>query len=242
MLTLACLVPFSGRAFHVDDPLFVWAGRQIVKSPGNPYGFDLIWDFTRVRMSDVTQNPPLASYYAAAVGSVAGWSERALHLGFLAITLALVLGTYRLAEKFTKYPLLAALATLLTPGLLVSASSVMCDTMMLALWVWAVICWIEGLEPERPGLLILSGMLVGAAELTKYFGAALIPLLVVYSIMRLRKPGRWMLYLLIPIAMLWGYQHWTASIYGQGLLTRAAVFAAGMRDLNLQAQCMSGSL
>jgi len=229
LLTLACLLPFSERAFHVDDPLFVWAAQRIVKAPADPYGFNLIWDYTRVRMSDVTQNPPLASYYAAAVGRVAGWSERALHLGFLAITLLLILGTYRLAGKFTKYPLLAALATLLTPGLLVSASSVMCDTMMLAFWVWAVVFWMEGLEPERPGLLALAAVLLGLAFLTKYFGAALIPLLLMYSILRLRRVGRGVFYLLIPVAVIWGYQHWTAGLYGQGLMMKAAVYAQGMR-------------
>ena len=29
VLTIACLIPFSGRAFHVDDTLFVLAARQI---------------------------------------------------------------------------------------------------------------------------------------------------------------------------------------------------------------------
>jgi hypothetical protein len=57
------------------------------------------------RMADVTKNPPLACYYGAAVGQVAGWSERAFHLAFLVPALALVLGTYRLAKHFTRFPL-----------------------------------------------------------------------------------------------------------------------------------------
>ena len=112
-LTVLCLLPFSGRAFHTDDTLFIWAAQNITKHPFNPYGFQLNWEFTQVRMSEVTQNPPLASYYMALAGSVVGWSERALHLAFLLSTLALVLGTYRLAQKFTRSPLLAAFATLL---------------------------------------------------------------------------------------------------------------------------------
>src|SRR5437763_15786889 len=88
-LTVLCLLPFSSRAFQTDDTLFIWAAQNITKHPFNPYGFQLIWALTRVRMSEVTQNPPLASYYMALVGSVAGWSERALHLAFLLPTLAL---------------------------------------------------------------------------------------------------------------------------------------------------------
>lgn len=226
---LLCLLPFSGRAFHVDDPLFVWTAQHIAQHPSDPYGFQIIWDFTQVRMSEVTQNPPLASYYAAMIGSVVGWSERMLHLGFLPATLALVLGTYRLAQGLTRSPLLAALATLLTPGVLVSASSVMCDTMMLAIWVWAAIFWIEGLEPRKPAFLVVSGLLVAASALTKYFGVSLILLLLAYSIVRLQRIGTYALYLLIPVAILCAYQLWTADLYGQGMLLGAAKFAGSQR-------------
>src|SRR5260370_6947501 len=95
--------------------------------------------------------------------------------------LALILGTYRLAKHFTRFPLLAGLATVLTPGILVSACSVMCDTMMLALWVWAVILWIEGLEPRKAWYLAGSGVLIAAGPLPKYFGASLIFLLAAHS-------------------------------------------------------------
>ncbi|HEV2728962.1 MAG TPA: hypothetical protein VGV15_02930, partial [Terriglobales bacterium] len=97
--TTLCLLPFASRAFHIDDTLFIWAAQNIAKHPFNPYGFQLTWDSSRLQMSEVTQNPPLASYYMALVGSIAGWSERALHIAFLLPTLALVLGTYRLAQR-----------------------------------------------------------------------------------------------------------------------------------------------
>ena len=206
VLTIACLLPFSGRAFHIDDPLFVLAARQIARHPLDPYGFNLIWCESLERMADITKNPPLACYYGAAVGQVAGWSERAFHLAFLVPALALVLGTYRLAKHFTRFPLLAALATVLTPGILVSACSVMCDTMMVALWVWAVILWIEGLQPRKAWYLAGSGVLIAASALTKYFGASLILLLAAYSFARLRRLGNWIWYLLIPVGALVGYE------------------------------------
>src|SRR5437879_7911179 len=224
-LTVLCLLPFSGRAFHTDDTLFIWAAQNITKHPFNPYGFQLNWELTKVRMAEITQNPPLASYYMALAASVVGWSERALHLAFLLPTLALVLGTYRLAQKFTRSPLLAAFATLLTPGLLVSACSTMCDPMMLAIWTWAAILWIEGLEPQRPLFLLASALLIAACELTKYFGASLILLLFVYSIARQRRVGSWAWYLLIPVAALVGYELLTAKMYGHGLLFTAADFS-----------------
>lgn len=228
-LTIACLLPFSGRAFHVDDTLFVWVARQISQHPLDPYGFSVIWNTSLERMADVTKNPPLACYYGAAVGRILGWSERAFHVAFLVPALALVLGTYRLAKHFTRFPLLAALATLLTPGILVSACSIMCDTMMLALWVWAVILWIEGLQPQKFWYLAGSGVLIAASALTKYFGASLILLLTAYSFARLRRLGHWVWYLLIPVAALVGYEFWTQAVNGQGLFQSASDFASTQR-------------
>ena len=183
-------------------------------------------------MSEVNQNPPLASYYAALVGSVAGWSERALHLGFTLPALGVILGTYYLARRLTQSPLLAAVATLLTPGFLVSATGLMCDTMMLAIWVLAVVFWIEGLEePTKPHYLAASSLLIAASALTKYFGASLIPLLLVYSFVRQRRLGSWVAYLLVPVFILVGYEFYTHGLYGRGLISSAIHYTTPVRDL-----------
>jgi len=225
----ACLAPFSGKAFNVDDTLFVYVARQITRHPLDPYGFKVNWFLDAVPMAVETKNPPLASYYIAAAASFFGWSERALHLAFLVPALAVVLGTFRLAQSFTKSPLLAAAATLLTPAFLVSANSVMCDTMMVALWVWAVIFWIEGLEPRKPGYLAISAVLIILCALTKFFGIALILLLPAYAFARQRRVGSWAWYLLLPILVLTGFQHWTKAVYGIRMITSAAHVSTGIR-------------
>ena len=229
-VTILCLAPFSGRAFNTDEPLFVWAAKQISNHPLDPYGFQLNWYTTRLPMSEVTKNPPLASYYGALIGSLAGWSERTLHLAFLLPALGAVLGTYLLARRLCRAPLLAAAAALLTPGLLVSASAVMCDTMMLAFWVLAIALWVEGLEADRSACLIASAFLIAASALTKYFGVSLIPLLFVYSVVRRRRLGAWAWYLVIPLVILAGYQVWTRVLYGRGLLSDAAAYANTSRE------------
>jgi 4-amino-4-deoxy-L-arabinose transferase-like glycosyltransferase len=227
---LACLVPFSGKAFNIDDTLFVYVARQITQHPLDPYGFKVNWFLDAAPMAYETKNPPLAAYYIAAAASLIGWSERALHLAFLLPALAVVWGTYRLAQRFTNSPLLAAAATLLTPVFLVSASSVMCDTLMLALWLWATVFWIEGLEPHKPRYLAISALLITSCALTKYFGAALIPLLAAYSLARQRRLGSWAWYLLAPVLVLTGYQQWTKAVYGLRMITSAAHFSTGMRE------------
>jgi hypothetical protein len=227
---LACLVPFSGKPFNIDDTLFIYEARQIAQHPLDPFGFKVNWYLDAIPMAYETRNPPLASYYSAAAAVFVGWSERALHLAFLLPALATIWGTYRLAQRLTNSPLLAAMATLLTPGFLVSANSVMCDTMALALWLWAIIFWVEGFEPQRPRYLAVSVVLITLCALTKYFGIALIPLLAVYSLARQRRLGSWAWYLLVPILALTGYQYWTKAVYGLRMITFAAHIATGVRQ------------
>lgn len=236
--TVLCLAPFSGRAFSTDDPLFVWTAQHIVQQPLNPYGFEVNWNKTPAAMSSVTQNPPLAAYYMAGAARIVGWSERALHLAFLLSTIALVLGVYRLAKRFTRSPEVAAIATIAAPAFLVSACSVMCDPMMLALWIWASVFWIEGVDSDKPGFLVASVVLIAAGALTKYFGAALVPLLFTYTLVRRRRLGSWAWYLIFPVAVLIGYEFLTVKIYGRGSLATAAQFS---RDHRLWTHASKGA-
>jgi len=226
---LACLLPFLGKAFHMDDPLFIWAARHIQSHPLDFYGFNVDWSYQEQPMAREMQNPPLAAYYLAVVGSALGWSERALHLGFLLPAIAFVLGTYCLARRLCSHPFAAALSVVAMPVFLLSSTSVMCDTMMAALWVWTVHFWLAGLDPERPSRLWLAAALLAACSLTKYFGVALIPLLSVYSALQQPQTWRWLKYFALPVLILAGYQWMTARLYGQGLLWNAATYVTTLR-------------
>jgi 4-amino-4-deoxy-L-arabinose transferase-like glycosyltransferase len=230
LVVLAALVPFLARPFNIDEPLFIWTARQIQMHPGNPYGFNVNWYGTAMPMSVVTKNPPLACYYLALAAKLFGWSEAGLHAAFLLPALAAIWGTYRLARRLCQWPLLAALATLFTPVFLVSATTVMCDVLMLAFWVWAVVLWLEGMERDHFWKLTAAGLLIGFAALTKYYGACLIPLLAAYSLIDKRRPGWWAIRLLIPVAMLYVYQLATLLLYGHPLFAIATDYALSMKE------------
>jgi 4-amino-4-deoxy-L-arabinose transferase-like glycosyltransferase len=223
--TLACLLPFLGKAFHIDDPLFIWTARHVVSEPFNFYNFNVNWSGREEAMSTAMQNPPLAAYYLALVGVLLGWSEIALHAGFLLPALALVLGTHRLARRFCAHPLAAALATLATPVFLVSSTSVMCDTMMVAFWVWALIFWTEGMAENKPVKLWISALLIAASGLTKYFGFALVPLVAAFSVAERRKLSSWVACILFPLIVLALYEWWTRKLYGRDSLLDGLQFA-----------------
>jgi 4-amino-4-deoxy-L-arabinose transferase-like glycosyltransferase len=218
---LAILAPFLNKAFHIDDPLFLWMAQQISHHPGDPYGFAANWYISAQPMFSIMQNPPASSYYMALVANFLGWSEPAMHGAFLVPAIAAVAGTFFLARRLSGSPLLAALLLLFTPVFLVSATGLMCDVWLLAFWVWSIECWKRALERNSAWFLFLASVLVAAAVLTKYFGAALVPLLAVYTLARERRVTHRILYLLIPILVIASYEAITKAKYGQGLFSSA---------------------
>jgi 4-amino-4-deoxy-L-arabinose transferase-like glycosyltransferase len=225
VVTLACLAPFVGKAFHIDDPLFIWSARRIHENPLDFYGFSGNWLGQETPMAEAIRNPPGTSYYMALAALLFGWSEVALHLAFLLPALAVAVGIHSLARRLCGRPVLAALAGVLTPLFILSGTTVMCDVTMLAFWVWAVHFWLRGVDEDRSGFLFVSSLLVAACVVTKYFGVALIPLLLAYSGFKNRRFRVHDFFLLIPVAILSGYQALTIELYGRGLLTDAMVYA-----------------
>ena len=227
-LTVAALAPFLNKAFHIDDPLFLWIAQQIAKHPLDPYGFAVNWSTTLEPVWKVMQNPPLCSYYLAATGPIAGWKELPLHAAFLIWPILSVLGTFAIARRFCRQPFTAALLTLFTPVFLVSATNVMCDLMLLALWLWCIEFWIAGLERPSWLLMTTSALLAAAAPLTKYFGISLVPLLAIYTLIRDRRRASYLTLLLIPIAALVVFELITKANYGAGMFTGAIYLSREM--------------
>jgi 4-amino-4-deoxy-L-arabinose transferase-like glycosyltransferase len=229
-LTFLTLLPFTEKAFHIDDPLFIWAAKHIQTEPLDPYGFNVNWYGALMPMSGVTKNPPLTSYYVAGVAAAFGWNERSVHLAFLLPALAVIIGTYMLAERFCARPLLASLCALFTPVFLVSGSTVMSDILMLALWIGAIYLWVSGMETGSPLRLLLSGICIALCAVAKYFGMTLIPLLLAYTLLNQRRVGWAIAYLLVPVFILGAYQWGTHALYGRGLLLDAASYATETRS------------
>ncbi len=245
-VVLVALVPFLNKAVHMDDPLFIYTAQQILRHPADFYGFDINWYGFVQPMHEVNQNPPLAAYYLALVGYVAGFDEWVLHAGFLLPALGAVLGTYVLAWQLCGRPTLAAMLTLAMPVTLVSSTTLMCDTLLLCCWCWAVAFWVDAERGGRPWKFVLAGVCIAAAALTKYFGICLVPLLAAYSVARrtpLGRPGKppqdrgWSISIaqligfVIPCVVLAGFEIWSRRLYGHGLASDAITYADATRDV-----------
>ena len=228
--TLGLLMPFLAKPVNMDDPLFVWTAQQILRSPGDFYGFDVNWYGFVQPMHEVNKNPPGAAYLLAGAILVGGDRELVMHAVYLAPNIALVLGTYLLARRFCDHPVLAAVAACATPVVFVSATTLMCDNLMAALWCWSMLAWLWGLDRGSVLGFVVAGLLAAAAALCKYFGIGVVPLMVAYSLVRVRRPGWWLVAAALPLVALALFEWYCQERYGHGLLRGAVDYAGAKQD------------
>src|SRR5438105_10998028 len=80
---IAALAPFLNKAFHLDDPLFLWMAHQVSQHLSDPYGFSVNWYVSTKPMFSVMQNPPLNAYYMALAASFLSCSAVGLQGAFI---------------------------------------------------------------------------------------------------------------------------------------------------------------
>src|SRR5204862_2622242 len=124
---IAALVPFLNKAFHIDDPLFLWMAQQISQHPADPYGFSVNWYVSAKPMFSIMQNPPLNAYYMALAAKFLGWTELAMHGAFIVTAVAAVIGTFFLAQRLSGLYFLDSLLLFFILVFLVSYVSLMYD-------------------------------------------------------------------------------------------------------------------
>ena len=90
----------------------------------------------------------------------------------------------------------------------------MADVLATALWTWAVLAWVVGLQEERASWLIAGALLAGVCILTKYVGLALIPLLLAYTLVKRQRLALAALLLLLPLTIALAYRAQMISRYG----------------------------
>ncbi len=219
---VVCVLPFLDKAYHIDDPVYLWVAQQIQAHPLDFFGFDKNWSWRIEPMYIINLNPPGISYFIAAAAFIVGWSEIALHLAFLVPLVAAVAGTYVLASRLCNRPGVAVWLAILTPGFMVCMTTIMCEPAMLAFYVWAIAAWIYGMDLQDRRALILAGILIGIGSLVKFILITAIPLLVAYTLARERKLTRTSLYLFIAMGIIASYNLYTSALYEVEAFSSAA--------------------
>lgn len=193
-ITLAPLLLFAQKPFHIDDSAFIEIAQNILEYPLDPFhGSIALVDhdyeiFKRLGKTPNTfesmSHPPLVPYLMAAVIKLRGSvDEFALHLVFLIFPLMACISGFYIAERFTNSPFVAVLLLVTCPIFMVNAQNLMTDIPALGLNLCSLALFIYSVEHERIPFAVLAGILGGLSALTRYPGLMMPFLLVIYSIM-----------------------------------------------------------
>ena len=189
-------LPFSNKAYHMDDPAFLAIADQIAKDPLRPYSFSLEWGQSAKSAAQLLDTP-LVPYYIAFVTWLFGRSEMILHLAFLIFPLMAGASFYFIAGRFVPYPLVAALLLISSPVFLPNSHNLMLDIPSLSFFLLSMALFVNGVDRKSHALLSLGSIAAGLAFLAKPQSLVIIPLLAFYCIVR--KKRTYVIYQLIPV-------------------------------------------
>jgi len=214
-VVLAPLLFLLDAAVSIDAPVFVAVARQIVASPADPFGFQMIWDPTSPDTAVFNRNPPLLSYWLAPWIALFGERETVMHAALLPFPLAAALAFLGLARRLAGDALAPALLLAATPAFVALAATLMLDVPLLAFWLLAVYALVRGAETDGAAWWLAAGAAAAAAGLTKYVGFATAPLLAAGVLLLARRKPFALACVLAPPLLAWAaWGAYTQARYG----------------------------
>lgn len=214
-------LPFLGKAWNIDEPLYLPVALQILKDPLHPYAFDFNWYGTALPYPAINNTPPLLHYLLAGALALTGGSEAWTRLLFLPFDAAAAAALYLLGARSLKRPLLPTLLILAGPCYLVNMGNLMAEKLVAAFGFWAVVLAVRFGDERREGLLYGSAALMALALLSKYMAALFIPAVALHLLWRAAGWRRVLVWTGLACAPLGLYLLWQSpAVEAAALVTR----------------------
>ncbi|MBI4678388.1 MAG: glycosyltransferase family 39 protein [Elusimicrobia bacterium] len=167
LFSVAASLPFLGKAFHMDEPLFLYTAQHLLADPLRPGLFAFNWYGTSAPMAQINNNPPLLSCLLAPVLALAGGREWVIRLAFLPFDVLAAAALYLLAGRFLARPLWPVLIVLACPAYLVNMGHLMAEKPAMALGAAGLYGLVRGLEAGQRGWELGAMACLALAVLSK---------------------------------------------------------------------------
>jgi hypothetical protein len=213
----------------IDDAAYVLYARQILAHPGDPYGFEILWNEEPApqRAFDVLA-PPLLPYWLAGSMALLGDEPVRWKLALLPFALALAGALWALAARLApglEAPLvwMAVLSPSVLPFL-----NLMLDVPSLALALLGLALFFAAAERASGARAVAAGLLVGLAMQTKYTGATALAAILVWGALcgRLRLA---LAAVASAAGVFWGWEAFVSLRYGGSHMLNALLAIAPYR-------------
>lgn len=182
----ACLaaLPFLGKAWHVDEMLYLPAARHILQDPFHPYDFLFNWYGRTLPYTAINNTPPVIHYALALALKVTGGAEVPMRLFFLPFDVAAALGLYLLAGRFLAKPLLPTLIVIASPAYWLNMGQLMAEKPVAAFGFLGLYALVRGVDDEDRRWYWASAGLLGAALFSKYLAVLFLAPAAAYALSR----------------------------------------------------------
>jgi hypothetical protein len=169
-LAAVVLLPFLGKAYTIDDPIFLREAQNVLTDPLHPAAFSMVWTTERrLRASEFLPGGPVAAYVLVPA-ALAGWREWAGHLLTLVYLAIAIIATAALGRQLGLSPWAQQAAALLTasaPAALGMAGTVMPDIAAMMFTVLGMERYLEWNRSRRSSSGILAAGCLALAALTR---------------------------------------------------------------------------
>ncbi|MBI5623089.1 MAG: glycosyltransferase family 39 protein [Elusimicrobia bacterium] len=156
---------FAGKAYHMDEPVFLATAERILTDPLRPGGFAYNWYGVSEPMGNINNNPPLMPYLLAPVLALTGGSEAATRLAFLPFDMLAAGALFLLASRFLRRPLLPVLVVLAGPAYMLNMGHLMPEKPAFSLGVSGLYALVRAMDEgslrwERAAMALLSSAML----------------------------------------------------------------------------------
>ena len=169
-LAAVVLLPFLGKAYTIDDPIFLHEAQNVLTDPLHPAAFSMVWTTERrLRASEFLPGGPVAAYVLVPA-ALAGWREWAGQLLTLLSLAIAIIATAALGRQLGLSPWSQQAAALLTasaPAALGMAGTVMPDIAAMMFTVLGMERYLEWNRSRRSSSGILAAGCLALAVLTR---------------------------------------------------------------------------
>jgi hypothetical protein len=187
----AVFVPFSGKAFHIDEPYFWYVAREFLRHPLHPFEFTYNYWGWPVTFAQLNNHPPLHFILLAGIMKLTGGGETAMRAALLPLDIAGGVGLYLLAARFLRRPLWPTLILIATPAYWINMNHLMAEKTAVILGLWGVYSLVRGVDEDEPRWFWASAALLDLAMLSKYNAVFFLPPALAYGYARGARRRLW---------------------------------------------------
>jgi len=192
-LVLALRLPFLTQPIQGDDIYYLEGAQYAQTNPAHPHRAQYLFQGRMVDMSG-HPHPPLNAFVLSGLLAVLGEvREVPFHAVYAGFSLLAAIGMYFLSRRFCERPLIATMLFCVVPAFVVNGNSLESDLPFLAFWMLGMAAFVEALERESVGWLMLAALPLGLAGMAAYQSVVAIPIL--WFLIGRRRPVWWTAYL-----------------------------------------------